>query len=96
MRRTGRPRRPHAQSTTERGYGAAHQRVRDEWIPVVACGEAFCARCNRWIHPDEPWDLAHSPFDRGVYLGPMHRKCNRDTRLEKSLRRGGLVRADWW
>jgi len=79
--------------TTLLGYGTAHQRRRKYAAAGVARGEAFCAapRCKhprgRWIAPGEPWDLGHHPFDRSRYLGPMHRGCNRDTRLERSARR---------
>jgi hypothetical protein len=78
---------------TELGYGVLHQRRRAREAKRVAAGEAFCTAptCkhprDRWIAPDEPWDLGHHPFDRSRYLGPMHRACNRDTRLERSARR---------
>lgn len=72
-------------TTTERGYGAAHQAERERHRPTVDAGRAYCAelRClvaedtgSRWIAPGAPWDLAH---DRptGTYLGPAHRRCNR-------------------
>lgn len=90
---------PKAGKTTLRGYGYPHQRRRKREARRVERGEVFCAapRCKhprgRWIAPGEPWDEGHSPFDRTEYLGPMHRGCNRDTRLERSLRWPGIVRA---
>jgi hypothetical protein len=86
------------QTTAERGYGAAHQARRRREAVAVAAGDAFCARCGLWISPAEPWDLGHSPYDRGVYLGAMHRRCNRDTRLERALRRPRVARppAEVW
>jgi hypothetical protein len=82
--------------TADRGYGGVHQSLRRRYAKVVDRGEAYCAKCGQWISPSEPWDLGHSPFDRGKYLGPMHQRCNRDTRFERSLRRPGVFRADWW
>jgi hypothetical protein len=65
-------------STTDRGYGAAHQQLRARWAPVVAAGDTRCARCQEVIQPDEPWDLGHDDTDRARYAGPEHaRRCNR-------------------
>jgi hypothetical protein len=84
---------PATPTTTERGYGYPHQLERKRWAQVVSRGEAYCARCGRWIFPDDPWDLAHNPYDPETYLGPMHRAHNRDTRLEKRLRKPRPYRA---
>ena len=73
-------------STVERGYGQAHRVRRQREAKRVARGDAFCARCHQWISPDEPWDLGHNPYDRSEWIGAMHVRCNRDTRLERSLR----------
>lgn len=63
-------------SPAARGYGPAHRRTRQAWQPAVEAGTVRCARCGNPIHPEEPWDLDHTPDRRG-YLGPSHRTCNR-------------------
>lgn len=68
-------------STSERGYGAAHQRERDRWAPVVAAGGAMCARqgpkcIGKPLAPDQPWDLGHND-DRTAWTGPECIPCNR-------------------
>lgn len=62
-------------------YSPLHKAVRESWAPRVAsgttqCAEAICFYADRRIHPEQPWDLAHSP-DGTTYLGPAHAKCNR-------------------
>lgn len=74
-------------STTERGYGAAHQRARRRAARLVAAGNAYCWRClaagrsreQAWIAPDAPWDLGHDDRDRSITRGPEHQRCNRGT-----------------
>ena len=53
--------------------------MRRMWAPRVAAGVVACARCGRLIPAGEPWDLGHDDFDRRVYTGPEHRRCNRAT-----------------
>jgi hypothetical protein len=73
-------------STTQRGYGAWHQRLRLRWAPRVAAGVVDCsaplclaeqAGSGRRINPGEPWDLGHDETDRRRYAGPQHAACNR-------------------
>src|SRR5689334_20629229 len=63
-------------STTARGYGYRHQRLRAWWAPRVATGLAKCWRCGRIICSDEPWHLGHADGDKRTYRGPEHVLCN--------------------
>jgi hypothetical protein len=66
------------QTTTQRGYGWAHQRRRQRIADLVEGGQAVCVRCGRRIPPGAEWDLDHSD-DRATWLGPSCRRCNRAT-----------------
>ena len=61
----------------ERGYDAAHDRLRKKWLPKVRAGRVACARCGHTIRPGQRWDLGHHDNDRSVYTGPEHEACNR-------------------
>lgn len=68
-------------STTDRGYGHDHQKLRAEWKPKVDARQVNCARCGRRIIPNprafgDGWQLDHDPTDRTRYLGPSHTSCN--------------------
>jgi hypothetical protein len=63
-------------STSERGYGAEHRKLREAWRPVVEAGGTTCPRCRRKIRPGQAWDLGHAA-DRATYNGPEHASCNR-------------------
>ena len=63
-------------TSTARGYGSAHQRLRARLNVDVQKGATLCARCNRPIQPDTPWALDHDDLDRAKYLGPSHVFCN--------------------
>lgn len=71
-------------STTERGYGAAHQKERQRWARLVETGKANCTRCLNPIKPDQPWDLDHND-DRTGYLGAAHQTCNRSRRTTQQI-----------
>lgn len=75
-------------STTERGYGSSHQKLRAWWAPRVARGGVLCARagCGRVIEPGESWDLGHDDHDRARYSGPEHEACNRATASRRGVR----------
>lgn len=73
-------------TTTARGYGNNHQKLRREVAPIVAAGQARCARCGKPIKPDEPWDLGHIDGTRD-YAGPEHSACNRATATHAKARR---------
>lgn len=75
-------------TTTQRGYGSGHKRMRAQWAPKVATGTVTCWRCGELIAPDDPWDLGHDDDDRSIYRGPEHAgPCNRSAAAKRSNRR---------
>lgn len=62
-------------STTARGYGFEHVKLRRRWAVRVATGAVACSRCGRLISASAAWHLDHRD-DRNGYLGPAHRRCN--------------------
>ena len=82
-------------TTTEQGYGAAHQKLRAKWAPAVAGGGVFCARCGGRIDPGEPWDLGHDDEDRSRYAGPEQSLCNRRTATHRADRRRASDSRSW-
>ena len=65
----------------QRGYDAAHDRLRRTWEPRVDLGRVqchahVCLMPARLIIPGTPWDLGHSD-DRTTWTGPEHARCNR-------------------
>lgn len=75
-RKLGRKPRIKHGTTTQRGYGSTHQRERERWRPLVDRGEVDCWRCGHPILPGTPWHLGHDDYDRTVYRGPEHPRCN--------------------
>lgn len=81
-------------TSTQRGYGTAHKKLRAQWEPLVASGQAFChsAVClmaSRWIQPGTPWHLGHTP-DRTGWTGPEHEKCNEADGARRGNRMRGM------
>lgn len=66
-------------SRQERGYDAAHTKLRQAWVRKVSTGTVKCWRCGKRIAPDEPFDLGHDDQDRTKYRGAECIKCNRGT-----------------
>lgn len=62
-------------STTERGYGADHQRIRRRALEELIEGTP-CPRCQEPMTRDQALDLDHTD-DRSGYLGLSHAACNR-------------------
>lgn len=75
-------------TTTEKGYGADHKRLRAAVAIDVARGRAICSICHQPIPPGTPWHLDHTP-DRTGYRGPAHKRCNE----EDGGRKGGRISA---
>jgi len=72
-------------SREARGYGPAHRMRRRMLATRVEAGLEYCARCGERILEGEPWDLGHDDYDRRLYLGPEHRRCNRSAAGRKSI-----------
>ena len=72
-------------SREARGYGPAHRMRRKMLSARVEAGLEYCARCGERILQGEPWDLGHDDYDRRLYLGPEHRRCNRSAAGKKSV-----------
>ena len=69
-------------SSTQRGYGTQHQKLRAHWQRRLDNGEPIqCWRCGQPINPDA-WDLGHTDSRTG-YAGPECRPCNRATAPRK-------------
>jgi hypothetical protein len=91
---------PRRRNTTRDGYGSPHQKLRAIWARRVAEGTVKCARCDKFIRPNEPFDLDHADTPdahrRGIYVGISHRHCNvaaRNAAVAAKARGEGAPRA---
>lgn len=67
-------------TTTARGYGGEHQRLRRAVAAQLERdGSVPCWRCGRAILPGMAWDLGHDDDDRSIVRGAEHQRCNRAT-----------------
>lgn len=66
---------PSKGTTSQRGYGTDHQKIRRNLEPLVASGNATCWRCGEPITPEQQWDLGHDDVDRKHYRGPEHARA---------------------
>lgn len=62
-------------TTTQRGYGTPHQKLRAQLIAAFVPGQA-CARCGQPIWDAARADLGHRQGKRS-YRGLEHDTCNR-------------------
>lgn len=63
----------------QRGYGAAHDKLRASYQRRMDKGEGFtCWRCLKPIDPTA-WHLGHDDLDRSKYRGPECIPCNEAT-----------------
>ena len=82
----GRPRTSmNPNSTTNRGYGSSHQKLRKALAAQIAAGAVFqCARCGRPIRAGDVWELGHADAPDahalGLWSGPEHRRCNQQNK----------------
>jgi hypothetical protein len=85
-------------STTARGYGWTHQRIRAALIATYS-PEQPCWRCGGALGPfPELLDLGHVDGDKTRYAGLEHRWCSRaaGARYGNQLRRRRPVRSRQW
>lgn len=75
---------PREGTTTERGYGADHQALREQLLPY-AYGH-LCPRCDEPMLHGQDLDLGHTD-DRTAYHGFEHRHCNRSAGAAEGNRR---------
>ena len=92
-------------STTQRGYGSAHQKLKNWWRPqvdagMVSCHATICLMPSRWIAPGTPWHLGHTA-DRTGWTGPEHQRCGaadgaRRGNQRRAARPAGMVTSRRW
>lgn len=71
-------------TTTQRGYGRAHQDARKAALRDLADG-TLCGRCGQPMYRGQRLDLDHTE-DRTGYRGLAHRGCNRRAGQAKATR----------
>lgn len=81
---------PVTATTTERGYGYAHQQERARWQQLIDRAHldgwgVDCVRCGEAVTGD--WHLDHNE-DRSGYLGPAHATCNLSAAGKAGAHRG--------
>jgi len=64
-------------NTTRRGYGATHQKLREQLLAAWKPGDP-CARCGQPMWKRDEIDLGHGDT-RSTYRGLEHQQCNRAT-----------------
>lgn len=73
-------------TTTQRGYGTAHRRLREQWARRIQAGDTpTCPRCGRAITSDDKWQLGHND-KRDGWTGPEHAACNERAGQTNSIR----------
>jgi len=78
-------------STTSRGYGNSHQKLRKALAAAVEVGAVCCSRCGELIEAGEKWDLGHDDHDRSVYTGPEHPKMQQEYGGAAGAERGSAL-----
>lgn len=84
-------------TTTQRGYGSAHQAERERRLRLYRPGD-MCAHCGQpilwWPLPAarRMIDLPHTPDRSGYLPGLAHRSCNRADGARTANRLRGLTR----
>ena len=77
-------------TTTQRGYGAEHQRMRTDYQQRMDAGERFiCWRCATLGKPHDidpnDWQLGHDDRDRSIYRGPECSTGNQATASRRNI-----------
>lgn len=72
-------------NTTQRGYGAEHQRLRRQYVDQLREGEVLeCWRCFGPIYDEADMHVGHDDHDRSITRGPEHRLCNLQAGADKA------------
>jgi hypothetical protein len=71
-------------SSTARGYGTSHRKLRAQWERIIATGGVHCWRCHKPIYSWMDWELGHDDWNRDITRGPEHNACNRKAAAAKA------------